>query len=140
MEVEDGSEEIQMASVLPVARIDKTIRNAFPGKRVSTGTSVYTTAALDAIFSAIVRAADEKRAGSRKGPKGIDRKTLAAAIRMHPELGRLFRSYVFLPSGSIKVKGDMLLTKADKETLKRKRESIAAEKEKRKAVPGVDEE
>ena len=129
-----------MASALPVARVDKTIRNAFPGKRVSSGTSVYTTAALDAIFSEIVRVADEKRASNRKGPKSIDRKTLAAAIRMHPELGRLFRSYVFVPSGSIKVKGDMLLTKADKEVVKEKREKAAAEKQQRKEVPGVDEE
>lgn len=140
MEVDEGSEEIQMASVLPVARVDKTIRKAFPGRRVSSGTSVYATAALDAIFSEIVRAAEEKRAGNRKGPKSIDRKTLAAAVRIHPELGRLFRSYVFAPSGSIKVKADLLLTKADKEAAKQKRAKAAEEKKERASVPGVDED
>lgn len=129
-----------MCSVLPVSRVDKCIRKAFPGKRVSTGMSVYTTAALDAVFSEIVRAAEEKRAGNRKGPKGIDRKTLAAAIRTHPELGRMLRSYVFLPTGAIKVKGDMLLTKADKEAAKEKRLKAAAEKKERENVPGVDED
>lgn len=140
MQTEEQPEEIQMQSALPVSRIDKAIRKNFVGKRVSSSTSVYTTAALDAVFFEIVRASEEKRAGIRKGPKSIDRRTLVAAVRSSPELGRLFRSYVFAPEKAIKIKRDVLLTKNDKEAAKKKREEVASERRKKAAVPGIDEE
>jgi histone H3/H4 len=126
--------------VLPVPRIDRAIRKAFAGKRVSAGSAVYATAALEAIFAEVVRAAEEKRAGIRKGPKSIDRKILVAAVRTNPTLGKLFRSYTFAPDKSIRVKRDLLLTKADKEAAQKKRAEAKAKKDGKAAVPAVDED
>jgi hypothetical protein len=134
-------EEMQVAhSVFPTPRIDRAIRKAFGGKRVSSGSAVYATAALEFIFSEIVRAAEEKRAGIRKGPKAIDRKILVAAVRTNPSLGKLFRSYTFAADKSIKIKKSTLLTKADKEAEAKKREEAKAKKDGKAAVPAVDED
>jgi len=127
-------------SVFPTPRIDRTIRKAFGGKRVSSGSAVYATAALESIFSEIIRAAEEKRVGIRKAPKSIDRKILIAAVRTNPNLGKLFRSYTFAADKSIKIKKFTLLTKADKEVESKKREEVRTKKNKKAAVPAVDED
>jgi len=126
--------------VLPVPRVDRALRKHFAGKRVSAGTSVYATAALETIFAEIVRAADEKRSAAKGKAKRIDRKMLISAVRSNPELARLFRNYAFAPESSIKIKRESLMTKADKEIAMKKRESEKAEKKEKAAVPGVDEE
>jgi histone H3/H4 len=126
--------------VLPVPRIDRALRKHFAGKRVSAGTSVYATAALEAIFAEVVRAADEKRISAKGKAKRIDRKMLISAVRSNPALARLFRNYAFAPESAIKIKREALLTKADKEVAMKKRESEKAEKAEKQAVPGVDEE
>ena len=92
------------------------------------------------IFSELVRAAEEKQSGIRKGPKSIDRKMLIAAVRTNPDLGKLFRSYAFAADKFIRVKKDALLTKADKETVSKKRDAEKANEAQRAAVPAVDED
>ena len=124
--------------ILPVPRVDRAIRRHFAGKRVSSGSSVYATAAIEAILTEVIRAADEKRALGKA--KRIDRKALIAAVRANPGLARLFRSYAFLPDAAIKIKKDALLTKSDKEAALKKREQEKEEKKKKSAVPGVDED
>jgi hypothetical protein len=99
---------------------------------------VYAAAAIESILSEIVIASDEKRAAGKA--KRIDRKTLIAAVRSHPGLARLFRSYAFLSETAIKIKREALLTKGDKEALQKKREQEKEEKKKKGAVPGVDED
>ena len=134
-------EDVQVKhSILPIPRIDRSIRKAFAGKRVSSGSAVYATAALESIFSAVVQAAEEKRAGIRKGPKSIDRKILIAAVRTNPTIGKLFRSYTFVADKAIKIKKSTLLTKADKEAEAKKREEAKAKKDGKAAVPAVDED
>ena len=133
-------EEHVPASVLPTPRIDRAIRKVFAGKRVSGGSAVYATAALEAIMSEVVRSAEAKRAGIPKGPKSIDLETLIAGVRTNPALGKLFRSYTFAGNKFVKVKKDALLTKADKETASKKRALEKATKAERAAVPAVDEE
>lgn len=123
--------------ILPVSRIDRVFRKHFPGKRVSSGTAVYSTAALQTIFTKIIAAADETRANSKKRAKRIDRTMLIKAVRTTPELARLFRSYAFAPEGVIKMKMTDFLTKADKEDVQKKREAMKAEKTAQ--VPNVDE-
>jgi histone H3/H4 len=125
--------------VLPVPRIDRALRKHFAGKRVSAGTSVYATAALEAIFAEVVRAADEKRISAKGKAKRIDRKMLISAVRSNPALARLFRNYAFAPESAIKIKRDALLTKADKEVAMKKRDAEKAEKAEKQAVPAVDE-
>ena len=98
-----------------VPRTDRLLRKAFPLKRVSSSSPVYLTAALESIFSTIIQAADDKRTSLKKPPKSIDRKILIAAVRTHPELGKLFKDYMFLPTSSLKIKKDNLLTRADRE-------------------------
>ena len=125
--------------VLPVPRVDRALRKHFAGKRVSAGTSVYATAALEAIFAEVVRSADEKRISAKGKAKRIDRKMLISAVRSNPALARLFRNYAFAPESSIKIKRDALLTRADKEVAMKKRDAEKAEKTEKKAVPAVDE-
>ena len=136
----ESAPETTKKGVLPVPRIDRALRKHFAGKRVSAGTSVYATAALEAIFEEVVRAADEKRSATKGKAKRIDRKMMISAVRSNPALARLFRNYAFAPESSIKIKRDALLTKADKEIMIKKRDAEKAEKKEKQAVPGVDEE
>ena len=125
-----------------VPRTDRLLRKAFPLKRVSSSSPVYLTAALESIFSTIIQAADDKRTSLKKPPKSIDRKILIAAVRTHPELGKLFKDYMFMPTSSLKIKKDNLLTRADRELAvkKRKEAKEAKEQAKKQTVPAVDEE
>ena len=127
-------------SILPTPRIERSFRKYFAGKRVSAGTSVYATAALEAIFFEIVSAAEEKRISFKGKAKRIDRRMLISAVRTNINLARLFRNYAFAPESSIKIKKDALLTKTDKETNLKKRNEAKAEKIEKEAVPQVDED
>jgi histone H3/H4 len=138
-EVESAPETTKKGT-LPVPRIDRALRKHFAGKRVSAGTSVYATAALEAIFAEVVRTADEKRMAAKGKAKRIDRKMLISAVRSNPALARLFRNYAFAPESAIKIKREALMTKADKEVAMKRRESEKQEKQEKQAVPGVDEE
>lgn len=126
-------------TLLPVPRIDRALRRAFPSKRVSQGTSVYTAAALEFVLSEIVRVSESKRASMKKPSKAIDRKVLMAAVRMDPNLSRIFRNYSFVPGKPVKIQKFQLLTKADKEAHNAKREAAKEARKAKKAVPGVDE-
>ena len=139
-ENETDIETVSKKSTLPTPRIDRAMRKHFAGKRVSAGSSIYATAALEAIFFEIVRAADEKRTLAKGRIKRIDRKMLISAVRSNPGLARLFRNYAFAPESAIKIKKEALLTKADKEVAMKKRESEKKEKKEKAAVPAVDEE
>ena len=127
-------------TILPTPRIDRCIRKAFPGKRVSSGSAVYATAVLEHIFNEVVRSAEAKRSALRKAPKAIDRKMLIAAVRTNPALGKLFRSYTFAANNSIKVKKSALLSKADRDLESKKREDAKTKKKEKQAVPAVDED
>lgn len=136
----EDDEMLENINVLPTPRIDRLIRKAFLGKRVSAGTSVYATAALEHVFAEIVRAAEGKRSHMKRGPKAIDRRILVAAIRTDPSLSRLFRGYTFAPEKAIKIKKEVLLTKADKSAAMEKREANKSKKAELAAVPAVDED
>jgi len=139
-DVEEPQVESKNASILSIPRIDRAIRKAFPSKRVSAGSAVYATAAIELILNEVVYSAENKRVGIKRGPKAIDRKILIAAVRTNPELGKLFRSYAFSAEKSIRVKNDALLTKSDKESAMAKRLAEKAQKAEKAAVPAVDED
>lgn len=126
--------------VLPVPRIERSIRKAFPSKRVSAGAAVYTTAALEHILKTIIDECETKRTSIKKAPKSIDRKILVSSVRSHPALCRLFRNYTFLPEKAIKLKKETLMTKADKLVDIAKRNASKEARKKKSTVPAVDEE
>jgi hypothetical protein len=119
-------------------RIDKTIRKAFGGRRVSPGTSVYLTAALEAIADEVVQQADERRAAASKPKKAIDRLALIGATRSNPALAKLFRRFAFTSKEKTNFVADQLLTKSDRAVAQAKREASKALKLAMGAVPGVD--
>ena len=143
MEVETEQVEIftKKNLVLPVSRIDRSLRKQFCGKRVSAGSAIYATSALQNIFTKIIKEAEETRQNSKKRAKRIDRVMLIKTIRNSPELARLFRSYAFAPEGTIKMKNVDFLTKLDKEVVIKKREAKKLEEAVAVAetVPNVDE-
>jgi hypothetical protein len=121
-------------------RVEKTIRKAFGGRRVSPGTAVYLTAALEAIADEIVLRADERRLSVRKPKVAIERLTLIGATRSNPELAKLFRQFTFQAKAKTVFVSDNLLTKADRAAAKAKREIQKQQKQARTAVPSVEEE
>ena len=124
-------------SVLPVPRVDRAIRKRYLGRRVSPGVAVYTTAALENILIEVIRASKSEAAASKK--KRITKENLISAVRTHPALCRIFRSYVFSTSTRLPYKSIELMTKYDRETLLKAREEKKAQKQ-AKTVPGVDED
>ena len=128
-------------SVLPVPRVDRAIRKRYGGKRVSAGTAVYTTAVLENVLLEVIMSSKKEAIASKK--KRISIQNLIAAVRTHPSLCRLFRSYVFSSGAKLSYKSMDLLTKYDREAVLKSRENRKAKKEQAiasKAVPGVDEE
>jgi len=124
-------------SVLPVPRIDRVIRKRYRGRRVSPGVAVYTTAALENIFTEVIRAAKSEAVASKK--KRITKENLVAAVRTHPSLCRIFRSYAFSSAVRLPYKSVELMTKYDRETRLKAREEKKVQM-KANAVPGVDED
>lgn len=124
-------------SVLPVPRIDRAIRKRYGGRRVSAGTAVYTTAALENILIEVIRASKSEAVASKK--KRISKENLIAAVRTHPSLCRLFRSYVFSSGSKLAYKSMDLLTKYDREAVLKAREEKKQAQKKTKHVPEVDE-
>ena len=129
------------SGVLPVPRVDRLVRKRFGSRRCSPGVAVYTTAALEHVFAEIVRAAKVEATASKK--KRIAKENLISAVRTHPGLARLFKSYAFASGVRLPYKSSELLTKADREAAEKKREEAKAKKVVAKkaaaAVPGVDE-
>lgn len=138
-EVEEQIEQ-KFGLTLPVSRIDRQIRKAFPGKRVSAGTAVYVTAAVEAILTELVTESEKNRAASKKSLKSIDRRTFIAVCRASPDIGRFFRNFVFAPKKAIRVQRCNLLNAADAAVAAEKKKASKREKEEKKAVPGIDEE
>ena len=124
-------------SILPTPRIDRAIRKRYSGRRVSPGVAVYTTAAIENILIEIIRASKVEATASKK--KRINMHNLVAAIRTHPSLSRLFRSYAFSSGGSkLAYKSINLMTKLDREVVGKVREEKTAQNQE-KVVPAVDE-
>ena len=110
-ETTESTEEASKKLMLPVPRVERMLRRTFPDKRVSSGCPVYVTAGAEAVILALIKKADSLR--SRGKTKGVDRRTLVAAMRSDPELGRLFRSYLVTPEKPVRVKRVNLLIKSD---------------------------
>lgn len=126
--------------VFPIPRIEKNIRKNFPAKRVSRGAAVYATAALEKVFQSIINEADDVKNSVKKPSKSIKMSDLVSAVRRHPQLGRLFRNYTFLPRETLKFSSDALLTKADKETAAAKRAAAREARKQKRSVPAVDQD
>jgi hypothetical protein len=118
-------------------RVDKIIRKAFKS-RVSPGSAVYATAAIEAVLSSAVSAAEKRRSGMKKAPVRIDRLMLMAAVRNDADLSKLLRGYVFSSNAHIRFNSDLLLTKSDREEAIQKRKRIAEEKHAKCDVPSID--
>ena len=118
-------------------RVDKFIRKAFKS-RVSPGSAVYATAAIEAALSSAVAAAEKRRSGMKKAPVRIDRLMLIAAVRNDPDLSKLLRGYVFSSNAHLRFSSDLLLTKSDREEAIQKRKRLAEEKHAKGAVPSID--
>ena len=135
-----GDTALEYHGILPVPRVDRTIRKRYASRRVSPGVAVYTTAAIERVFSEVILSAKAEATHAKK--KRITREHVVAAIRTHPSLARLFRSYTFVPTAKLQYKASDLLTKSDREMLKKIQESKKSKTAGRlaPAVPAVDEE
>lgn len=100
------------ALILPKARIERQLRNAFLGKRVSAKTSGYLTAAIEHIMKQILEGLRGEVADS--GKKTATRRDFVNVIRGDPSLARVFFDLI-VSQGSAPLKFDplTLLTKAD---------------------------
>ena len=144
-------------TILPAARVDAFLRSNLKTKRVSAGSSVFTTAAVEEVLKSIVEIMAANAIPRKKnGFKRLGRLDLIRAIRNDSCLSKLFRSYVFAPRGAqLKFDALRLLNKGDRAALVKKREAQkkareAAQKAKASAsasvcaaraeIPEVDEE
>ena len=144
-------------TILPAARVDAFLRSNLKTKRVSAGSSVFVTSAVEEVLKSIVEIMAANATPRKKnGFKRLGRLDLIRAIRNDSCLSKLFRSYVFAPRGAqLKFDALRLLNKGDRAALVKKREAQkkareAAQKAKASAsasvcaarveIPEVDEE
>jgi 16S rRNA G1207 methylase RsmC len=110
-------------TILPAARVDAFLRLNLKSKRVSAGSSIYATAAVEEVVKTIVETMVANAKPTKKGSKRMGRLDLIRSVRNNPDLSRLFRRYVFAPKGQqIKFDALRLLRKDDREALIKKRE------------------
>lgn len=126
-----------MAKMAP--RVDKKIRKELAPRRVSPGSAVYATAAISAVLSAAVAAAEKRRASFKKPPVRLDRLMLMGAVRNDTDLSKAFRGYVFAANSHVKFVTENLLTKADREEAAAKRQLLKDQRVAKSAVPSIDE-
>ena len=141
-------------TILPAARIDSFLRSNLKAKRISAGSSVYATAAVEEVVKTIVETMIAGAKPTKKGFKRLGRLDLIRSVRNNPDLSRLFKRYVFAPKGAqLKFDALRLLRKDDREALVNKRvEQKMARLEAQKAsagaacearegvIPGIDED
>jgi len=133
----DGSSNTNPAkaykTILPAKRIDGVLRSNLKSKRVSSGSSIFTTAAVEELTKVIFTTMSENAATKKDGTyKRQTRVDLIKAIRGHPDLAKFFKRYTFAAKGNaIRYDRMRLLRKADRETLLQKRQE---EKSKREAA------
>lgn len=128
---------VSMARMRP--RIDRLVRRVFPVNRVSAKVATFIVSALETICDEIVVSADAERRATKKPPKRMNRLHLIAAIRKHKEVAKLFRPYQFTATSHLKLNSDLLLTKADRATVKANRLAAKAQRAEKAALPSVDE-
>lgn len=110
-------------TILPAARVDSFLRSNLNSKRVSAGSSIYATAAVEEVVKTIVETMIANATPTKKGFKRMGRLDLIRSVRNNPDLSRLFRRYVFAPKGAqIKFDALRLLRKDDREALIKKRD------------------
>lgn len=137
---EEDTEMPLSYGVLPVPRVDRSIRKLHAGRRVSPGVAIYTTHALENIFLEVLRTSQQEAVASKK--KRITKANLIAAVRTHPSLRRFFSSYMFSDGIGIQYKASDLMTKKDKHAHAKarlgKKHNVSTTET--TEIPGVDED
>ena len=120
-----------LKTILPAKRVDGVLRSNLKSKRVSSGSSIFTTAAVEELTKVIFQSMSENAATKKDGTfKRQTRVDLIKAIRGHPDLAKFFRRYTFAAKGNaIRYDRMRLLRKADRETLMQKRQDDKSKRE-----------
>lgn len=107
------------------SRIEKNLRASRVAKSFGSSSSIFLTAAMEHVVSAILQAADSE-ASSKKG-KRLSLQHIIAAVRSDVDLSRLFSGFAFTSLSETGRAMDFILTKTEqKDRKQQKAERVAA--------------
>lgn len=112
------------------SRIEKGLRASRVAKTFGSSSSIFLTAAMEQVVSAILQKADEE--ASAKNAKRLSLQHILAAVRSDVDLSRLFAGYAFSSLSETGSAIDYVLTKDEQ----KKRKDAKAERVAQKAATG----